>query len=234
MATAEIGSVSATWRISLAILAKDLVAERRTKEVFNALLVFGFMVAVIFSFAFEPTSEEAQRIAGGLVWVAFFFSGVLGLNRSFARETANECLQGLRLAPADPGAIYFGKLLGNLVFMLVAELILLPFFGIFFDVHFWREPGWLLAILVLGTWGFAALGTIFSAVSANTRMRELMLPVLLLPLSVPLLIAAVQATTTLLQGLPMSSASLWMKLMLGFDVIFTTLSWFVFEAVIEQ
>lgn len=234
MAGAAATPWSATWRISLAILAKDFLSERRTKEVFNAMLVFGFMVAVVFSFAFEPTSEEAQHIVGGLVWLVFIFAGILGLNRSFARETMNECLQGLRLAPAGAGAIYLGKLLANFSFMLAAELLLLPFFGIFFDVHFWRQPAWILAILVLGTWGFAALGTLFAAVSANTRMRELMLPVLILPLSIPLLIAAVQSTTTLLRGLPMSQAALWIKLLVGFDVIFSTLSWLVFEPVVEQ
>ncbi len=234
MATVAATGWSALGRVSFAIAAKDFLSERRTKEVFNAMLVFGFMVAVIFSFAFEPTSEEAQRIAGGLVWLVFIFAGILGLNRSFARETLNECLQGLRLGPVGPGAIYLGKLLSNFAFMFVAELILLPFFGMFFDVHFWREPAWMIAILVLGTWGFTALGTIFSAVSANTRMRELMLPLLLLPLSVPLLIAAVQATTTVLRGLPMSDASLWIKLLIGFDVMFTTLAWLVFEPVLEQ
>lgn len=234
MATATAGFWASTARVSLAILAKDFVAERRTKEVFNAMLIFGFMVVVIFSFAFEPTAEEARRITGGLVWLVFLFSATLGLARSFARETANECLQGLRLAPVDAGALYLGKLCANLAFMLLAELILVPLFGIFFNVSFWHAPGWTVAILFLGTWGLAALGTLFSAVSANTRMRELMLPVLLFPLSIPLLIAAVEATTTLLRGLPMSHAALWIKLLVGFDVIFTTLAWFVFEWVLEQ
>ncbi|MFQ5926966.1 MAG: heme exporter protein CcmB [Terriglobia bacterium] len=235
MATVPAGLASPTWRISFAILAKDFLAEYRTKEVFITMVVFGFMVAVIFSFAFEPTSQEAQRMVGGLVWLVFFFSGILGLNRSFTRETLNACLEGLRLAPADPGAIYLGKLLSNLVFMLLAELILLVPFAVLFDVHFWRDPFWLLVILGLGTWGFAALGTIFAAVSANTRMREFMLPLLVLPLCLPVLIVAVEVTTRLLRGLPMTGNWPWIVLLVAcFDLFFTLLSWFVFEAVIEQ
>ncbi|MFQ5817689.1 MAG: heme exporter protein CcmB [Terriglobia bacterium] len=235
MATSEVGLWSSSWRISLAIAAKDFLAEYRTKEVFITMVVFGFMVAVIFSFAFEPTSQEAQRMVGGLVWLVFFFSGILGLNRSFTRETVNECLQGLRLAPADAGAIYLGKLLSNLAFMLAAELILLVPFAILFDVHFWRDPLWLLVILGLGTWGFAALGTIFAAVSASTRMREFMLPLLVLPLCLPVLIVAVEATTRLLQGLPMSGNWPWIALLVVcFDLFFTLLPWFIFEAVVEQ
>jgi len=235
MATVGATGWSALGRVSLAIAAKDFLSERRTKEVFITMVVFGFMVAVIFSFAFEPTNEEAQRMVGGLVWLVFFFSGILGLNRSFTRETLNECLQGLRLAPADPGAIYLGKLLSNLTFLLLAELILLVPFQVLFDVHFWREPLWLLVILVLGTWGYAALGTIFAAVSANTRMREFMLPLLVLPLCLPVLIVAVEATTRLLRGLPLDGNWPWIALLvLCFDIFFTLLPWFVFEAVLEQ
>lgn len=221
-------------RVSSAVFAKDLVAERRTKEVFTAVLLFGFTVAVAFTFAFEPTAEEARKIAGGLLWLAFLFAAVLGLNRAFARETANGCLRGLRLIPADPGGIYLGKLASNLLFMLLAEVVLLPVFGIFFDLTLWARPGWLLLVLLLGTWGVAALGTIFSAVSANTRMQELMLPLLLLPLTVPVLIAAIETTVILLEGRPMSEAGLWFRLLAGFDIIFTVLCWILFSYVLEE
>lgn len=224
----------ATWRVTTAIFQKDLIAERRTKEVFTAILLFGFTVAVAFTFAFEPTADEARTIAGGLLWLAFLFSAILGLNRGFARETANDCLRGLRLVPADPGAIYLGKLLSNLLFMLLAEIVLLPIFGVFFNLTLWERPGWLLLILLLGTWGLACLGTIFSAVSANTRMQELMLPLLLLPLTVPVLIAAIESTTVLLSDAPISDAFLWFRLLAGFDIIFTVLSWLLFGYVIEE
>jgi len=223
-----------TWRVATTIFRKDLLAERRTKEVFTAILLFGFTVAVAFTFAFEPTAEAARAIAGGLLWLAFLFAAVLGLNRAFARETANDCLRGLRLIPADPGAIYLGKLLSNVLFMLAAELVLLPIFGVFFNLDLWARPGWLLLILLLGTWGLASLGTIFSAVSANTRMQELMLPLLLLPLTVPVLIAAIESTAILLSGRPISEAALWFRLLAGFDIIFTVLCWLLFGYVIEE
>ena len=223
-----------TLRASLAIFRKDLLAERRTKDVSIAILLFGFTVAVAFAFAFDPTSDEARRIAGGLLWLAFLFASLLGLNRSFARETANDCLQGLRLMPVDLGSIYLGKLLSNLLFMLAAELVLLPVFNIFFNLNLFERPGWLALILLLGTWGVASLGTIFSAVSANTRMRELMLPMLLLPLTIPVLIAAIESTTILLSGLPMREAEIWIKLLAGFDVIFTVLAWLLFDSVVQE
>ncbi len=223
-----------TLRASLAIFRKDLLAERRTKDVSIAILLFGFTVAVAFAFAFDPTSDEARRIAGGLLWLAFLFASLLGLNRSFARETANDCLQGLRLMPVDLGSIYLGKLLSNLLFMLAAELVLLPVFNVFFNLNLFERPGWLALILLLGTWGVASLGTIFSAVSANTRMRELMLPMLLLPLTIPVLIAAIESTTILLRGLPMREAELWIKLLAGFDVIFTVLAWLLFDSVVQE
>lgn len=221
-------------RAAWAIFAKDLLSERRTKDVSNAVLLFGFTVAVAFTFAFDPTTEESRKIVGGLIWLAFLFSSLLGLNRSFAREVNNNCLEALRLMPQDTGAIYLGKLLSNLLFLFLAETILLPVFAVFFNVPLWNRPFWLLLILFLGTWGIAALGTLFSAVSAITRMRELMLPMLLLPLSIPLLIAAISSTTTLITNAPMKEAEFWLQLLLGFDIIFTVLCWLLFDTVIQE
>ena len=221
-------------RTAWAVFAKDLLSERRTKDVSNAVLLFGFTVAVAFTFAFDPTTEESRKIVGGLLWLAFLFSSLLGLNRSFAREVNNNCLEALRLMPQDTGAIYLGKLLSNLLFLLLAETILLPVFAVFFNVSLWHRPFWLLLILFLGTWGIAALGTLFSAVSAITRMRELMLPMLLLPLSIPLLIAAISSTTTLITNAPMKEAEFWLQLLLGFDIIFTVLCWLLFDTVIQE
>lgn len=223
-----------TLRAAWAIFAKDVLSERRSKDVSNAILLFGFAVAVSFTFAFDPTQDEARKIAGGLLWLAFLFASLLGLTRSFGRELNNDCLQALRLMPADPGAIYLGKLLSNLVFMVLAEAVLLPVFGVFFNVSLWERPGWLAAILVLGTWGIASLGTMFSAVSASTRMRELMLPLLLLPLAIPVLIAAMASTTALLEGAPIGQVAVWLRLLLGFDIIFTVLCWLLFDTVIQE
>lgn len=223
-----------TLRAAWAIFSKDVVSERRSKDVSNAILLFGFTVAVAFTFAFEPTSDEARKIAGGLLWLAFLFASLLGLTRSFSRELSNDCLQALRLMPTDLGAIYLGKMLSNLIFMLLAEAVLLPVFGVFFNLTLWERPLWLGLILLLGTWGIASLGTMFSAVSANTRMRELMLPMLLLPLAIPLLIAAMASTTTLISGAPMREADVWLKLLLGFDIIFTVLCWLLFDTVVQE
>lgn len=226
-----------TWRVCVAVFRKDLIAEWRTKEVITTIFLFGFPVSVAFSFAFESllAGGEARTFAGGLLWLAFFFAAILGLTRSFARETANQCLQGLRLIPADRGGIYLGKLLSNLLFMMVAELVLVPIFGVFFDVTLWARPGWFLLILVLGTWGVATLGTLLSAVSANTRMQELMLPLLLLPLTVPVLIAAIECTVVLLNNGPMmAEAGHWLQLLTGFDIIFTLLCWLLFDYVIQE
>lgn len=221
-------------RAGVNIAAKDFLVERRSKEVFTTMMVFALIVIVIFSFAFEPTAEETRRIAGGLLWVAFTFAGILGLSRSFARETTNECLQGLLLTPAGPEAIYLGKLVSNVAFMLVAEAVVLPVFAVFYNIGLGSRLPWLIGILVLGTWGFAAVGTTFSAITANTRMRELMLPLLLLPISVPLVIAMVEATAIWVAGQPMREASLWLQLMVGFDILFTVVSLLVFPYIVEE
>jgi heme exporter protein B len=222
------------WNAAIAILKKDLRAEFRTKEVFNSALVFALLVIVIFSLAFEPSSAEAQELSGGLLWIAFAFSAVLSLSRTFAREVPNDCLLGLKLAPISPAAVYTGKLLGNVIFLAVLELILLPLFGVFYNLRLWEEGGWLALIVLLGSWGLAAVGTSFAAIATNVRLRELMLPVLLFPIEIPLLLSLVQATTIVIKGgdsLP--DAWIWMRMSFGFDVVFTTLSLYLFEYVLE-
>jgi heme exporter protein B len=223
----------AFWKASLAILGKDARAERRTKEVLNTSLLFALIVLVVFSFAFEPTSEEARRISGGLLWVAITFAGVLALNRSFARELPNDALMGLLAAPVSPAAIYLGKVLANAAFMFLIELLVLPLFAVFYNVALLEHAAPLAAILILGTWGFAVLGTILAAMTVTVRTRELMLPVLLFPLLAPLLIAMVEATTAVLAGEPWRSYQLWMKTMVAFDVIFTVASLLLVEYVLE-
>ena len=222
------------WGASYAILKKDLRAEFRTKEVFNSALVFALVVIVIFSMAFEPSSQEAADLSGGLLWIAFAFSAVLALSRTFAREVPNDCLLGLQIAPISAAAIYTGKLLGNLIFLFLLELILLPVFAVFYNLRLWSRGGWLLTIVLLGSWGLAAVGTSFSAIATNVRLRELMLPVLLFPIEIPLLLSLVQGTTLIIRGGDsMDDAWIWLRLCLGFDVIFTTLSLFLFEYVLE-
>ncbi len=219
---------------SLALLGKDARAERRTKEVLNTSLLFALIVLVTFSFSFDPTAEETRRISGGLLWVAITFAGVLALNRSFARELPNDALLGLLAAPVSPAALYLGKVLANTCFMLLMELLVLPLFAVFYDVALVRHAAPLAAILLLGTWGFAVLGTMLSAMTVTIRTRELMLPVLLFPLLTPLLIAMVESTTAVLAGQPWRTYQLWMKTMAGFDVIFTVASLLLVEYVLVE
>lgn len=222
------------WRAAIAILRKDLRAEFRTKEVFNSSVVFALLVIVIFSLAFEPSSQEAQELSGGLLWIAFAFSGVLSLSRTFAREVPNDCLLGLQLAPISAAAVYLGKLLGNMIFLCLLELLLLPLFAVFYNIHLWNQGGWLVLIVFLGSWGLAAVGTSFAAVATSVRLRELMLPVLLFPIEIPLLLSLVQATTAIIKGGDsLDDAWIWLRLAFGFDVVFTTISFYLFEYILE-
>ena len=224
----------AFWRTSLAVLGKDARAERRTKEVLNTSLLFALIVLVTFSISFEPTAEETKQFSGGLLWVAITFAGILALNRSFARELPNDALLGLLAAPISPAALYLGKVLGNVGFLFLTELLVLPLFAIFYNVSMLEHAAPLAAILLLGTWGFAVLGTLLAGMTITVRTRELMLPVLLFPLLVPLLIAMVEATTAVLQSQPWRAYQLWMKLMVGFDIIFTVASLLLVEYVLAE
>lgn len=197
------------------------------------MMFFGLLVIIIFNFAFEPSGTERALIAPGILWVAFAFAGILGLNRSLAVETDNDCLQGLLLAPLSRGDLYTAKVLSNLAFMMFAELIILPIFAVFYNLHFGVQLLWILLIATLGTIGFVAVGTILSTISANTRMKEVMLPILQIPLCVPVVIAAVEATTLVLAESG-AGISLWMNLLVGFDIIFSVVSYLIFEYVVEE
>jgi heme exporter protein B len=216
----------------LAIVHKDIIAELRTKEMFSSMFVFALLVIVIFNFAFELRVANVKQVAPGVLWVTFTFAGMLGLNRSFILEKDKGCLEGLLLAPVDRSAIYFGKMLGNLIFMLVVEAIVLPIFWVLFNPPLFSPA--LILILVLGTLGFAGVGTLFSAIAVHTRAREVMLPILLFPIVVPLMIAAVKITGGLLDGQPLSEMRNWLNLLVGFDIIFLTVSYMTFDYVVEE
>lgn len=220
-------------RAATTVLLKELRCEFRTRELLNTTVVFVLIVVVLFSFTFDPSDAEARRFGPGLLWIAFLFAGSLMLHPSFAREQVNDTLYALRLAPVDPFAILLGKVLANFLFMMLAELLLLPVFGVLYNVRLVPVLDRLLLVLVLGTLGMTITGTVFSAVAAQARMRELLLPVLLLPVLTPVLIASVEATAGLLADPPELRAE-WLKMLAGFNVIFFTASYFVFEHLAEE
>jgi heme exporter protein B len=218
----------------LAIVWKDIVAELRTKEMFSAMFVFAVLVIVVFNFAFDlrVSGERVRQVAPGALWVAFAFAGVLGLNRAFVMEKDRGCLDGLLLAPVDHSAIYFGKMLSTLLFMLVVEALMLPVFTAFFGVNLFDVR--LVLIVLLGTVGFAGVGTLLSAMTAQTRAREVLLPILLLPVVAPVLIAAVKATAGVLDGLALSDIALWLQLLAAFDIIFPAVAFMSFDYVVKE
>jgi heme exporter protein B len=218
----------------LAIVWKDIVAELRTKEMFSAMFVFAVLVIVVFNFAFDlrVSGERVRQVAPGALWVAFAFAGILGLNRAFVAEKDRGCLEGLLLAPVDHTAIYFGKMISTALFMLVVEALMLPVFTAFFGVNLFDLR--LVFIVVLGTVGFASVGTILSAMTAQTRAREVLLPILLLPVAAPVLIAAVKATAGILDGLTMAEVSLWWQLLLAFAFLYPAIAFMTFDFIVKE
>lgn len=223
------------FRQTFTIAAKDLRSEFRTKEALNASFAFALVILLLFSFAFEPTQEQTRQMSGGLLWLVFAFAGALILNRSFARELPNDCLDALVAAPVSGAALFLGKALANLVLLLAVELVCLPVFGVFYNVR-WTAQFWpLMGVVVLGTWGLTVIGTVFSALTVNLRLRELMLPMLVYPIMIPGLLACVQLTTPLVMGQPITSELMaWVKLLVGFNIIFTALALALVETVLVR
>ena len=220
-------------RLVLIVAAKDLRAELRTKEAVNAALAFALVILLLFSFAFDPSAETTRDIAGGLLWIVFAFAGVLVLNRSFARELPNDCLDALIAAPVPAAALFLGKVLANYVLVLAVELVSLPVFGVFYNVP-WTSRFWqLMLVVALGTWGLAVIGTVFSALTVNIRLREVMLPLLIYPIMIPALMGAMQLTSDLVVGKPIGPENVaWLKMLAGFDVIYTAVSLLLVETVL--
>ena len=217
--------------ITRATLAKDLRLEWRSKDAINAMLFFALLVVVIFSFAFDPTAEESRRIAGGLIWVAFLFAAVVALNQTWARELRNQVLDAYRVSPAPATPLFIAKAFGNFVFVSVLEGLMTPLFIAFYKLRA-LGSGWeLVPIALLGTWALVINGTFFAAVSLRTRSREVMLPLLLFPISIPAVLAMVNATTAVLTG--EESARFWIALLVAYDVVFTTACLLLFELVLE-
>jgi heme exporter protein B len=223
----------AYFRQVFVIMAKDLRAELRTKEAINASLSFALVVLLLFSFAFDPDEETIRAISGGLLWIVFAFAGTLLLNRSFARELNNDCLDALISAPIPGSALFLGKAFANFVLVMAVELVALPMFGIFYNVH-WSSQFWqLMLVIVLTTWGMTVTGTIFSALTVNIRLREVMLPILNFPILIPALLGAMRLTSDLVAGKPITADNdAWLKMLAGFDVMYTSVSVFLVEIVL--
>lgn len=216
------------------VFQKDLLIELRTKDSLNAMLFFGIVVLVIFNFALESVRDSIRGAVPGVLWVSFAFSGTLGLNRMFAAEKENSCLQGLLLLPMDRGILYIGKTLAATVFMLVTEAVIFIFSLVFFNLTVWREIPYLILVFFVGTLGFTAVGSLLSAISVNTKMREVLLPLMLFPVIVPILINAVEATSIILNGGDYGGLKLPMTIMSVFTVVFGTVSYLLFEYVLED
>jgi len=212
-------------------LAKDLRLEWRSKDAINAMLFFALLVVVIFSFAFDPTAEESRNIAGGLIWVAFLFAAIVALNQTWTRELRNQVLDAYRISPAPANALFLGKAVGNMIFIGVVEALLLPLFVVFYNLRS-VGPAWqLIPVFLLGTWALVVNGTFFAAISLRTRSREVMLPLLLLPISIPAVLAMVEGTTVILTG--DGSPRMWLNLLLVYDLVFTTVCLLLFETILH-
>jgi|SRR5579875_710694 len=218
---------------ALTVWRKEIRAEMRTKELLQTTITFVVIVVVLFSFAFEPTAADMRRYGPGLLWIALLFAGSLMLNSSFAKEQSNDTIYALRMAPVSPFAIYMGKMMANFSFLLITEAVLLPVFAVLYNVPILPILGRLILVLLLGTFGLAVTGTVFSAVATQARMREVLLPLLLLPVSVPLLIASVEATSELFARSPFLDRT-WLSVLIAFDIVFFATAWLLSDYLLEE
>lgn len=215
-------------------LRKDLRIEWRSRDSINGMLFFALLVVVVFSLAFDPTAAVSRQISGGILWVALLFATVTALNQSWTREQNHQVLEAQRMAPAPASALFLGKALANMLFVLVVEAVLAPVFIVFYNLHVLGNA-WLLAlILPLGTWALVVNGTFFAVLGLRTRNRELLLPLLLLPISLPALLEMVQATTGVLTAeLDPLQISTWITQLAGYDLVFTIVCLLLFDTVLN-
>ena len=219
------------WAVLSASLIKDIRLEWRSKDALNSMLFFSLLVVVIFSFSFDPNAEESREIAGGLVWVAFLFAAVVALNQTWARELRNQVLDAYRVSPAPSNSLFLAKALGNFILVTLLEAVMAPLFIVFYNLRA-LGPAWeLIPVGVLGTWALVVNGTFFAAMSLRTRSREIMLPLLLFPISIPAVQSMVEATRIILAG--EGAARFWIVLLLTYDLVFTTACLALFERVLH-
>ncbi|MFL2784649.1 MAG: heme exporter protein CcmB [Dehalococcoidia bacterium] len=216
----------------VAIVWKDLILEARTKEVFLSIFIFSLLTVVTFNFAFDPTPNLVVMVAPGILWVAIAFGGMLGLSRMFSIEMSSGGLDGILLTPVSRDAVFYGKFLTCFIFMALVEIILLPVMVVFFDLNFNLVPLIIVSVLVLS--GFSLVGTLFAAISINTKAREIMLPVLYLPVIAPLLISAVECTSTVFLGDSIYGSSQWLGLLVLFDAVYAVATPFCFTLLVAE
>jgi len=226
------GRLARYLRSIAAIVWKDVVAEFRSRELLGGMLVFALLVILIFNFALELDIRTRESVATGVLWVTFAFAGTLGLNRSMAMEKDRGSLDGLLLAPVDRSAIYFGKALGNLLFMLIVEAIVIPTFSVLYNLNLLKAG--LLLVVLLGSVGYIAVGTLLSSMAVQARTRDVLLPILLFPVAVPVLLASVKASNGFLIGLEMVEIWPWLNLLIAYDIIFIAVSFMVFDFIVEE
>jgi heme exporter protein CcmB len=223
------------FRVAVLVLRKDFAIEVKSREILYTTLLFALSCVLVFSIAFVKQGEPLEDAAAGILWIAIEFAGTLALGRTFERERYGETLRALLLAPVPRAAIYAGKTLGILVLLFVAELLLVPLVAILFHAPLLVKPLLLAALLVFGTVGFAAVGALFAAMLVRARSRDVMLPILLYPITIPVMIAGVRATVALLQSPPdTATVTMWIAILAAFDVVFVTLSLWTFEPVMTE
>ncbi len=215
-----------------AVIWKDLAAEWRSREMVSAMLVFALLVIFIFNFALQLNPQLRADLTAGIVWVTLSFAGTLGLNRSMAVEKDRGCLDGLLLAPVDRAAIYFGKTIANLLFMLIVAVIITPIYSILYNVNLFNPGLWL--VILLGAWGYVAVGTLLASMAVQARTRDILLPILLFPVAIPVLLAAVQASSGVLVAASWAEIAPSLNILLAYDVIFTACAFMVFDYVVEE
>jgi len=215
-----------------AIIWKDLAAELRSRELVSAMLIFSLLMILIFNFALELDTQTKANVTSGVLWATFAFAGTLGFNRSMATEKDRGCLDGLLLAPVDRSAIFFGKAIGNLVFMLIVEAIILPVYSVLYNTNLFK-PGLLLVIL-LGSVGYVVVGTLLASMAVQARTRDVLLPILLFPVAIPVLIAGVKGSGGFLEGARMADITPWLNLLVVIDIVYTAAAFMLFEFVVEE
>jgi heme exporter protein B len=226
------GRFRAYLRAIGAVVWKDIAAELRSRELMGSMLIFALLVIIIFNFALELDIRTRETVTAGVLWVTFAFAGTLGLNRSMAVEKDRGCLDGLLLAPVDRSAIYFGKTLANLVFMLIVEAIVLPLYSVLYNVNLFH-PG-LILVIILGSIGYVSVGTLLSSMAVQARTRDVLLPILLFPVVLPVIVPALKASNAFLQGFEMSEIWPWLNLLIAYDVVFIAVAFMVFDYVVEE